>query len=213
MRFTAVLSLDAPIRCVDPGRRGVYGLAVLTKDRITSSDDHAFAIYADLEERRWLCVTTVGAISVCTAHLGTRESHEARRANDAECAELQGTLARYDELGTTMFCGDVNRRRSCAPATMWARRDTAATQQSGIQHIYGSKSPNEPSTRVAAAKYTDHDFFVAAGRLGLPSLFLGSWAEQQPSSRPGHVQGGSTGATGHTWLLGDARRQLAPGGL
>jgi endonuclease/exonuclease/phosphatase family metal-dependent hydrolase len=166
MRFTAVLGHDVAIRCVAPGRRGVFGLAVLTKERIRSSEDDAFATHAGLEERGWLCVTTVGAISVCTAHLDTRESQEARRANDAECAELQGVLARYGERGATMFGGDVNRQRSCAPAAMWTRKDTAATQHAGIQHIYGSTSPNEPSAGVAAATYTDHDFFSAAGRVG-----------------------------------------------
>jgi endonuclease/exonuclease/phosphatase family metal-dependent hydrolase len=175
MRFAAVLSHAAPIRCLEPGHRGVFGLAVLTKARVRSSDDQAFTIYGGLEERRWLCVTTFGVISVCTAHLGTRESRKARRANDAQCAELRSVLARYDKPGPTMFGGDVNRHRTCAPAAMWARRDTAAPQQAGIQHIYGSRSPNEPSIRVAAASYTDHDFFSAVGELGPPSVSLDAW--------------------------------------
>lgn len=189
IRFTGVLSHDAPIRCVAPGRRGVFGLAVLTKERITSSENQAFATQAGLEERRWLCITTVGATSVCTAHLGTRESREARRANDAECAELQGILARYDRHGPTTFGGDMNRHRSCAPAAMWARRDTAATQQAGIQHIYGTRSPNDPSAGVVAATYTDHDFFLADGGSGVthrPPFELGpSYDRRAESSTAG----------------------------
>ena len=164
MRFTAVLFRGESLPCVEPGRRGLFGLAVLTKESIMTSHDQAFAIHTGLEERRWLCVTTASAISVCTAHLGTRESAEARRANDAECAELQGVLARYDELGTTVFGGDVNRQTPCAPVAMWARGDTTATQVPSIQHIYGSTSLDEPSARVTAATYTDHDFFLTEAK-------------------------------------------------
>lgn len=162
LRFAAVLIRGEPLPCVAPGNRGVFGLAVLTRDDIRASDDRAFARHNGLEERRWLCVTTDRAISVCTAHLGTRESAAAIRANDAECAELGRVLARYDELGTTVFGGDVNRQEPCAPATMWTRADTAATQTAGIQHSYGSATLDEPSTRVAEATHTDHDFFLTA---------------------------------------------------
>jgi endonuclease/exonuclease/phosphatase family metal-dependent hydrolase len=165
MRFTAILFGDAPLRCVEPGHRGVFGLAVFTRDTIRTSDDEAFAIHTGLEERRWICATTAHDITVCTAHLGTRGSTAARRANDAECAELQGVLARYDEDGTTLFGGDVNRRNPCAPDTMWARQDIRATQVPGIQHIYGSTSLDKPFPRVATATYTDHDFFLTAGTL------------------------------------------------
>lgn len=174
MRFTAVLFRGASLPCVEPGGRGVFGLAVLTKESITTSQDQAFAIHTGLEERRWLCVTTASGISACTAHLSTRESVEASRANDAECAELQGVLARYDELGTTVFGGDVNRQTPCAPATMWAKGDTAATQIPGIQHIYGSTSLDEPSARVTAATHTDHDFFLVASRLAPSYATAGS---------------------------------------
>ena len=168
MRFTAVLVDAAPLRCVEPLDRGAFGLAILTKARIRTSDDQAFETHAGLEERRWLCITTVDAVSVCTAHLGTRDSREARHANDAECAELQRVLARYDKRGTTLFGGDVNRQRPCAPAAMWARSDTAGTQQAGIQHLYGSRFPREPATRIAVASHTDHDFLLAAGRAEWP---------------------------------------------
>ncbi len=162
MRFTAVLFRGRQLPCVKPAGRGVFGLAILAKDRITSSHDEAFAVHADVEERRWMCATTARAVNVCTAHLGTRGSAAGRRANDAECRQLRGVLARYDEAGATMFGGDVNRQHRCSPATMWARRDTAAAQTRGIQHIYGSASLDAPSSRVTPATYTDHDFFLAA---------------------------------------------------
>jgi endonuclease/exonuclease/phosphatase family metal-dependent hydrolase len=166
MRFTAVLVRGAPLPCVAPGRRGVFGLAVLTKERIRGSHSRPFAAHAGLEERRWLCVTTAGATSVCTAHLGTRESAGARQANDAECAELRSVLARHDAVGATVFGGDVNRGEPCAPASMWVADDTAAAQTAGIQHIYGSRSLPEPVVRVATATHTDHDFLLASTGLG-----------------------------------------------
>jgi endonuclease/exonuclease/phosphatase family metal-dependent hydrolase len=165
MRFAAVLFEGARLRCVAPGGRGVFGLAILTKDAVRTSHGQAFAIHADAEERRWICATTVDAVTVCAAHLGTRRSAEERRANDAECVELRGALARYDAAGTTVFGGDVNRHKPCAPATMWAEEDTAAVQLPGIQHVYGSTSLEGPSPRVAVARHTDHDFFLTSGRL------------------------------------------------
>jgi hypothetical protein len=62
----------------------------------------------------------------------------------------------------TAFGGDVNRHKPCAPLTMWAQEDTAAAQQPGIQHIYGSTSLRQRLTHVAAATYTDHDFFMTS---------------------------------------------------
>ena len=167
MRFTAVLVHGEPLPCVAPGGRGVFGLAVLTRERITTSRDEPFAGQAGPEERRWLCVTTARATSVCTAHLGTRESAEAISANDAECVELRAVLARYDGAGTTVFGGDVNRQEPCAPDGMWTGGDTAAAQVPGIQHIYGSLSLRGPAARVSPATYTDHDFLLATARAAL----------------------------------------------
>ncbi len=164
-RFAAVRYRGAPIPCVDPGGRGVFGLAVLTRDAISSSHDRAFAIQASGERRRWLCATTVRDVTVCTAHLSTRASTGQRVANDAECRELHDLLARRERAGATVFGGDVNRQGTCAPATMWTSRDTAATQAAGIQHIYGSMPLDRSSPGVAAATYTDHDFLFAAGIL------------------------------------------------
>ena len=165
MRFAAVLFQGAPLQCVRPGRRGVFGIAVLTEDAVETSDHQAFATHAGVEERRWICVTTTHAVTVCAAHLGTRGSRDERRANDAECAELRGVLAGYDRAGTTVFGGDLNRHRSCAPSGMWAREDLAAGQLPGIQHIYASTSLDSPSARVTAATHTDHDFLSAGGWL------------------------------------------------
>lgn len=165
LRFAAVLNRGASLPCVEPGGRGVFGIAVLTKASIRTSNDEAFATQAGVEERRWICATTIRAITACTAHLSTRESTKARVANDAQCRELRGVLARSETAGTTVFGGDVNRRKPCAPATMWARADTTAGQKPGIQHIYGSTSLDDPSARLAAARHTDHDFFLTTGNL------------------------------------------------
>ena len=162
MRFSAVRSRGAPVPCVRPGGRGVYGLAVLTKAPVSSAQGRAFEVHAGAEERRWLCVTTNRRTTVCSAHLGTRGSAVARVFNDAECRELRTVLARYDEAGTTVFGGDVNRLDPCAPQTMWTRDDTAATQLPGIQHVYGSASLGPPDARVTEATYTDHDFLSAS---------------------------------------------------
>ena len=160
--FTAVAYGGSRLPCIDPRGRGVFGIAVLTKDDVLTSQDGAFATQADPEERRWLCATTNRAIAFCTAHLSTRESPGERVANDAECRELRNVLAKRANLGITFFGGDVNRQSACAPSTMWAAQDTAASQSAGVQHVYGSRSIAEPSVSVAEATYTDHDFLLAA---------------------------------------------------
>ena len=163
LRFAAILVGGARLPCVEPGHRGVFGVAVLTRAPVVASHSQAFAIHAGAEERRWLCVTTVSANHVCTAHLSTRDSTAASRANDAECGELRALLARYDARGPTVFGGDVNRQTPCAPTTMWATEDTFAAQLPGIQHIYGTRSRGDrPFVRVAPANHTDHDFLLTA---------------------------------------------------
>jgi hypothetical protein len=164
-RFAAVLVSGAPLPCVDPVGRGVFGIAVLTRDGITTSSGHAFAGQAGVEERRWMCATTTQRVTVCTAHLDTRASPEEVRANDLQCAELRGVLGRHAESGVILFGGDVNRQAPCAPTDMWASEDGAAGQLPGIQHIYGSRSVAEVSAHVAPATYTDHDYFVADAAL------------------------------------------------
>ena len=71
----------------------------------------------------------------------------------------------YQDAGTTVFGGDVNRQEPCAPATMWARQDTAATQAAGVQHIYGSLSlePPEPEVRWRRTPTTTSSMQAEAG--------------------------------------------------
>jgi endonuclease/exonuclease/phosphatase family metal-dependent hydrolase len=161
LTFAVVDYGGGPLPCIQPGGRGVFGIAVLTRDMVRTSHDGPFATQADPEERRWLCATTPREVTVCTAHLSTRSSAYERSANDAACRELRRVLAGYQAAGTTVFGGDLNRHDSCAPAAMWAVRDNAAAQSPGVQHIYGSRTLGRPSVSVAAATYTDHDFLIA----------------------------------------------------
>lgn len=162
LSFATVDYGGAPLPCIDPRGRGAFGIAVLTRDDITASADRAFGVQADPEERRWLCATTDRDVTVCTAHLSTRDSAGERAANDAGCRELQRVLARHEHAGTTFFGGDVNRQSSCAPASMWATQDAAASQSPGVQHVYGSGPLGGLSVSVAEASYTDHDFLLTA---------------------------------------------------
>lgn len=168
VRFATVAYGGAPLRCVGPGGRGVFGNAVLTEDRIVSARDRAFAAQSDPEERRWLCATTAGEVTVCSAHLSTRGSAEAGRANDEQCAELASVLATYAARGATIFGGDLNRQSSCAPAGSWTETDAGAAQAPGIQDVYGSEAFAAPTSTVLPAAYTDHDFLRVDTRL-LPS--------------------------------------------
>ena len=160
LSFATVDYGGAPLPCIDPRRRGLFGIAVLTKDDVRTSQQAAFTVRSDPEERRWLCATTDADISVCTAHLSTRYSSGERADNDVQCRQLRHVLTQRADLGTTLFGGDLNRQSSCAPATMWVARDTDATQTPGVQHIYGSRSVEEPSVSIAEATYTDHDFLL-----------------------------------------------------
>lgn len=159
-RFTAVHVTGARLRCVTPGDRGVFGIAVLTKAPVRTSTSRPFSAQHGPEQRRWLCAATTDGHTVCTAHLGTRGSARERRVNDAQCAELRGVLARHAEAAATVFGGDLNRHRFCAPAAMRARADTQARQKPGIQHVYGSRTLPTPTVRVIAAAHTDHDFLL-----------------------------------------------------
>jgi hypothetical protein len=75
MRFATVLIRGEPLDCVDPGGRGVFGNAVMTKEAIKQSADRAFTAQAGTEERRWICVETARQVNVCTTHLSTRSRH------------------------------------------------------------------------------------------------------------------------------------------
>ena len=169
VRFATVLYRGAPLECRSPGGRGVFGNAVLTKERIVATTDRAFTAQAGVEERRWSCATTAREVTACTAHLSTRGTDEARAANDAQCEELREVLARYAGRGATVFGGDVNRYDSCAPAGLWTQTDAAATQAPGIQHVYGSSALRDPVARIVPATFTDHDFLAVTARLAPPA--------------------------------------------
>ena len=164
VRFATVIYRGAPLPCRNPDGRGVFGIAVLAREQIRTSADQAYAAQAGVEERRWLCATTVRDVTVCASHLSTRGSDAARAANEAQCQELSQVLAKYVAAGPTVFGGDVNRAASCAAPGMATLTDGAAGQLSGIQHIYLSWEFRSPEAEVVPAVYTDHDFLVAHGR-------------------------------------------------
>jgi endonuclease/exonuclease/phosphatase family metal-dependent hydrolase len=163
LRFSRVVYLGKPLRCVRPGSRGLFGDAVLTKSAIESTDSAEFKSQAGIERRRWLCVTTQARVDVCTAHLNTRTPSEVA-GNDGQCAELAALLARRAAVRTVAFGGDVNRHHSCAPDGAWTRTDSSARQAPGIQHVYGSASLHSPSAEVVPAMHTDHDVLVVRAR-------------------------------------------------
>jgi hypothetical protein len=160
LRFSRVIYLGAPLYCITPGGRGLFGDAVLTRAPIDASDDRAFEAQGGIEQRRWLCVTTRRDVDVCTAHLSTRRTAASTAANDAQCAELAALLARHAAARTVAFGGDVNRRRPCAPDGVWSRTDGSAQQSPGLQHVYGSGALGSPSAKVLPARHSDHDVLL-----------------------------------------------------
>jgi endonuclease/exonuclease/phosphatase family metal-dependent hydrolase len=164
LRFSRVIYAGKLLPCVRPEGRGLFGDAVLTKAAVESADARDFVGQAGPERRQWLCVTTRGGVDVCTSHLNTLSSGEAR-GNAAQCAELRALLARRATTRTVIFGGDVNRRHSCAPDGLWTRTDSAADQAAGLQHVYGSRAFRSPSAEVLAATNTDHDLFLVRARL------------------------------------------------
>lgn len=167
LRFSRVIYLGEPLRCVRPGGRGLFGDAVLTTAAIEGADNHAFEAQEGIERRRWLCATTRVGVDVCTAHLNTRTTTEVA-GNDAQCAELAALLARRAAARTVIFGGDVNRSQSCAPHRFWTRTDGSARQAPGLQHVYGSAALGSPSAAVAPAVHTDHDVLLVRAQLGAP---------------------------------------------
>ena len=164
LRFSRVVYLGEPLQCVQPGGRGLFGDAVLTRAPIEATVNQDFEAQAGPERRRWLCVTTQVDVDVCTAHLNTRSAVEVA-GNDGQCAELAALLARRAAARTVAFGGDVNRRRSCAPDGAWTRTDRSAEQAPGIQHVYGSGALRSPSAEVVPATHSDHDFLLVRARL------------------------------------------------
>jgi endonuclease/exonuclease/phosphatase family metal-dependent hydrolase len=164
MRFTKVIYGGERLRCIRPGGRGLFGIAVLTAAAVVSAERRDFEAQAGPERRGWLCVTTREAIDVCTAHLNTRSAIEIA-GNDAQCAELAAVLARRASARTVAFGGDVNRRRSCAPSGLWTRTDESAGQAPGLQHAYGSAALRAPAAEVVTAEHSDHDVLLVHARL------------------------------------------------
>jgi endonuclease/exonuclease/phosphatase family metal-dependent hydrolase len=164
LRFSRVLYRGKRLPCIDPGGRGLFGDAVLTRAAIESSANHAFKAQAGIERRQWLCVRTRGDVEVCTAHLNTRSTIEVG-GNDRQCVELAAILAGRASTHTVIFGGDVNRRRPCARDAMWIRTDASARQAAGIQHVYGSGALRSPSAQVVPATHTDHDFLLVRAHL------------------------------------------------
>jgi hypothetical protein len=176
LRFSTVTSFGEPLRCVRPGGRGLFGVAVLTKAAIESTDSHGFDAQAGVEWRRWLCVTTRVGVDVCTAHLATRSTVESP-GNDAQCAELAALLERRAATRTVIFGGDVNRRHACAPDGGWTRTDRSADQAPGLQGVYGNGALRSPSAVVLPAAYTDHDVLLVRAHLTLRRSSTGVWPE------------------------------------
>jgi endonuclease/exonuclease/phosphatase family metal-dependent hydrolase len=157
-RFATVIYRGAPLPCRNPGERGVFGNAVLTREIIDASEDAPFAVQLGPEERRWICVVTNDGVRVCTTHLSVAGTPEQRATNDAQCAELAQVLAAAPRRQPTIFGGDVNRVGSCAPRGAWIERDEEAPQAPGIQHVYGTRPGFvRPRDEVLPMTYTDHD--------------------------------------------------------
>jgi endonuclease/exonuclease/phosphatase family metal-dependent hydrolase len=164
LRFSRVIYHGKPLPCIQPGGRGLFGDAVLTKAAIESADSRAFKAQAGPERRVWLCVSTRVGVDVCTAHLASHETDEVA-ANDPQCTELRALLARRAAARTVIFGGDVNRLASCAPGGFWTVTDRSAHQDPGSQHVYGTGALRSPSVRVVPATHTDHDVLLVRAHL------------------------------------------------
>jgi endonuclease/exonuclease/phosphatase family metal-dependent hydrolase len=176
LRFARVIYLGEQLSCRDPGGRGLFGDAVLTKAPIDASESRPFETQDSIEQRRWLCVTTRPSIDVCTAHLNTRLTISDAATNDAQCAELAALLTRRADARTVAFSGDVNRRGSCAPVGIWTRTDSSADQAPGVQHVYGSAAAlRSPSVQVVPADHSDHDVLLVHAQL------VPGWARSGPA--------------------------------
>jgi endonuclease/exonuclease/phosphatase family metal-dependent hydrolase len=166
--FSKVIYDGKPLSCVRPGRRGLFGDAVLTRATIQSTISQAFESQAGAERRQWLCVSPRVGVDVCTAHLASSEPDEAA-ANAPQCAELRALLARRATSRTVIFGGDLNRRPSCAPSGFWTRTDGSGNQDPGSQQVYGTVAFRSPSAQVLPTRHTDHGIllvraYLSAGR-------------------------------------------------
>jgi endonuclease/exonuclease/phosphatase family metal-dependent hydrolase len=164
LRFSSVTYHNKPLACIQPGGRGLYGDAVLTKAAVEHAESRPFEVQAGPERRLWLCVSTQIGIDVCTSHLASQEADEVA-ANGPQCAEVRALLVRRATGRTVIFGGDVNRRPSCAPHGFWTRTDGSAHQSPGDQQVYGTSTLVAPTARVVPAAHTDHDVLVVRAYL------------------------------------------------
>jgi endonuclease/exonuclease/phosphatase family metal-dependent hydrolase len=164
MRYSVVIYGGAPLPCIHPGDRGVFGDALLTRAPIVGSQTEPFAAQRSKEQRRWLCARTTVGVEVCTAHLASPSPVEVA-ANAPQCAEL-GALLRHRGAGRTLiFGGDVNRHTSCAPAGFWSTSDSSGHQDPGSQQAYGTGALSSPTVQVTSTRFTDHDVLVVRAHL------------------------------------------------
>jgi endonuclease/exonuclease/phosphatase family metal-dependent hydrolase len=164
LRFARVIYSGRPLPCIDPGGRGLFGDAVLTRTAIKLAESGVFQTQAGPERRGWLCVSSEENVEVCTAHLASPESDEVA-ANAPQCAELRALLARHAGNRAVIFGGDVNRRPSCAPDGFWTRTDRSGHQDPGSQQVYGTTAFRTPAAQVVPARYTDHDVLIVRTHL------------------------------------------------
>jgi endonuclease/exonuclease/phosphatase family metal-dependent hydrolase len=166
VRFARVLYRGERLRCVRPGGRGLFGVAVLTRSPIRSVRSGPFRAQSGLEERRWLCVVTRADLAACTAHLHVRRTPTSAGTNRAQCDELTGRLARLAAGHRVVaFGGDMNRRRPCAPRGVWARTDRAADRAPGLQHVYGTRATlRSPSLELVPSRHSDHAVVLVHAR-------------------------------------------------
>jgi endonuclease/exonuclease/phosphatase family metal-dependent hydrolase len=163
-RFAPMASRGFPIRCVNPGGRGVYGIAVLTRANITASVGHPYADQDDVEQRRWLCATT-DETGVCATHLDIRGWARVDGVNDAQCDEFRQVLQRLAADHPVIAGGDMNRDDPCPAPGMQVRTDSGAGQDPGKQHVYATTDFVAPETRIVPMAHTDHDALVVTSRL------------------------------------------------
>ncbi|MGH3317749.1 MAG: endonuclease/exonuclease/phosphatase family protein, partial [Nocardioidaceae bacterium] len=157
LRFSRVIYRGSPLQCIDPGGRGLFGDALLTRSPIVASEDRPFRAQSGIEQRRWLCASTRLGVDVCTTHLNTRTTATSIATNDAQCAELGALLARRAAGGGVVFGGDVNRLGSCAPEGAWTRTDLLGEQSPGIQLAYGCRAVLlAPEVTTVPARYSNH---------------------------------------------------------
>lgn len=153
--FATVIYNGGPLDCKEPGGRGVFGIAVLTRVGIDASDGAAYQVQEGSEERRWLCVDTEDGVRACTTHLAVGSQVA---TNQAQCEEFTTVLADWPRREPLIAGGDFNRQASCAPAGAWTERDEEAAQAPGIQHVIGLRpGVARPRDQIVPLTFTDHD--------------------------------------------------------